>query len=190
MAQLSYPCDLEQAFNFEKDKQVLVGHLVSISIGGTALSADITLTKPTDNATSEAVVGAISGISWEGGYGDPIYISCNVSTKNQTSVAVLTHTKMANTEVVFKFNVYAFDQVAKKYYLCFHSDSKDMNGLVLKQGGNLSLFIDSDPDMTVPSPLNYQLQIGIMPQQSAQVIQVAVSDTDKFSKAWGVSVAK
>jgi len=53
----------------------------------------------------------------------------------------------------------------------------------------LALNIGTDPEMEVPSPLNYALSISIMPQEEAQAIQVAVSNTDKFSKAWGVKVA-
>ena len=189
MASLDFACSLQQAFNFEKDKQVLVGHLVSISIGGQALTANITLTKPTDVATTEVVVGAISNISWAGGYADPVYISCNVTTTNQTATAVLTHTKMANTEVLFNFNIYAFDQVNKVYYPCFNSNNVSMKGLVLKHGGDLALSIDADPDMTVPSPLNYRLNIGVMPQQLAQTLHAAVSNTDKFTKTWGVAVS-
>lgn len=188
MAQLYYPCSLRQAFNFEKDAQVLVGHLVSIKIGTEELKADITLTTPTDNTATAAVVGAISSIQWEGGYADPVHITCNVSTVNQTKVGVLTHTKMADTTIEFKFNIYQFDQVAKKYYLAFHTEDTAMKGLILKQGGDLALAIDTDNDMTVPSPLNYQLQISIMPQQIKQDLKVAVSDTDKFAKTWGVDV--
>jgi hypothetical protein len=33
------------------------------------------------------------------------------------------------------------------------------------------------------------MYIGIMPQESAQTINVAVSNTDKFVKTWGVSVS-
>jgi len=189
MAQLSYPCSLQQAFNFEKDKQVLVGHLVGITVAGKALTADIKLTVPTDNTTTADVVGAISHISWEGGYANPVHILCNISTKNKVEVAVLTHTNMTDTSVLFKFNVYQFDQVAKKYYLAFHTENADMKGLILKEGGDLALAIDEDPDMTVPSPLNYQFQISIMPQQIKQDLKVAVSDTDKFAKTWGVAVS-
>lgn len=188
MAQSHHDCSIRQGFNFVKDEQVLVGHLVSISIGGTALSADITLTLPTDYKTA-AVVAPISTIHWDGGYADPIHILCNVSTKNQTAVSLLTHTDLSKTDVEFAFNIYAFDQVNKVYYLCFHTDSVVMKGLVLKNGGDLALSIENDPDMTVPSPLNYSMQIGIMPQQIAQDIKLAVSNTDKFVKKWGVTVS-
>lgn len=188
MASLNYNCSIRQGYNFEKDRQVLVGHLVSISIGGQALTADTTLTIPTDYSTA-AVVGVISGISWQGGYADPVNIACNISNENQKAVAVMTHTDLSNNVVVFQFNIYAYDQNAMVYYLAFTSNSTNMNGLVYKTGGELSLQISPDPDNEVVSPLNYPMYIGIMPQQSAQTLNIAVSNTDKFVKTWGVTVS-
>jgi hypothetical protein len=63
-----------------------------------------------------------------------------------------------------------------------------MKGLIFKTGGNLSLAVDPDPSSEVMSPLNYAMQIAIMPEPEAQVIKVAVSNTDKFAKTWGVTV--
>ena len=189
MASLDFSCSVRQGFNFEKDRQVLVGHLVSITIGGQALTADITLTDPLDFGSTASVVGVISGISWQGGYADPVNIACNISNENQKAVAIMTHTNLSDNTVVFQFNIYAYDQNAKVYYKAFHSNETDMNGLVYKTGGELSLQISADPDDEVVSPLNYAMYIGIMPQQSAQTLNVAVSNTDKFVKTWGVTVS-
>ncbi|MEY3288162.1 MAG: hypothetical protein RLZZ419_404 [Pseudomonadota bacterium] len=196
MASSQYSCSVRQGFNFEKDQQVLVGHLVSMTVGGTALVADENLTIPTAAfstgsavTTSTAVVGVISDISWEGGYADPIYMNVQVSNENQKTLSVKTHTSLLDTTVVFQFNIYAFDQVAKVYYLAFDSNATNMNGLIFKQGGDLSLSIDPDPSHEVKSPMNFALSIGIMPQNTAQVLNLAVSNTDKFVKTWGVTVA-
>ena len=188
MASSQYGCSIRQGFNFERDAQVLVGHLVSITIGGTALAADITLTLPTDLTNATAVVGVISDISWEGGYADPVHIQCNVSTENQKAISIMKHTTLTDTTVVYQFNIYKFDQVAKVYYLCFSSNATDMNGLIMKNGGELAIDIGEENDPTVMSPLNYNFYIGIMPQASAQVLNFAVSNTDKFVKTWGVAV--
>ena len=63
-----------------------------------------------------------------------------------------------------------------------------MNGLIMKNGGELAIDIGEENDPTVMSPLNYNFYIGIMPQASAQVLNFAVSNTDKFVKTWGVAV--
>lgn len=191
MAALSYECSIGQAFNFQKDEQVLVGHLTAISIAGEELAKDMNLANPLDPAAPVAVVGAISLITWDGGYAGSINVNCTLSTANQTKVAVLVYDKMINTEVIFQFNVYSFDPMAKKYYLCFHAGETDMKGFVFKEDGALKLSIELEiADPTVPSPLNFPMEISIMPQEIAQVINVAVSDTDKFVKVWGVKVGE
>ena len=187
MASSHYSCSIKQGFNFEKDKQVLVGHLMSMTIGGVKLEADTTVTSPTDLKNETKLVGVISEISWHGGYADPVHIHCNVSNSNQKLLQIMKHTNLLKTDVLFQFNVYAFDQVAKKYYLAFHDNAKDSKGLVMKTGGDLHLEIGERNDPTVPSPLNFNFAIGIMPQEEAQVLNFAVSDTDKFVKTWGVT---
>lgn len=197
MASSFYNCSIRQGFNFEKDQQFLVGHLVSITIGTQKLDIDQTLTVPTESFASggeadttkgKAVTAVISTISWEGGYADPVYISCQLSNENQKKVSVMLHTNLLDNTIVFKFNIYAYDPIAKKYYLAFHTGDTDMKGLIYKTGGDLSLTMDPDPHGEVVSPMNYQMNIGIMPQPEAQVLKLAVSDTDKFAKTWGVTV--
>ncbi|NOQ35109.1 MAG: hypothetical protein GQ569_04350 [Methylococcaceae bacterium] len=190
MADLSFDCSIRQGFNFEKDAQVLVGHLLTMKIGDTELTADTNLTDPEDNTKNVVTLGPIANVYWQGGYADPIVFTFNVSTKNQTATLLLTHTTLTNTLVEFKFKTYAFDQVNKVYYPCYHSGDDVMKGIILKEGGELSLDIGPDPENEVPSPLNYSLSIAIMPQQIAQAFQVAVSLNDKFSKVWGVEVTQ
>lgn len=189
MAVLDFGCSIRQGYNFEKDAQVLVGHLLAMKIGDKELEADTELTDPEDNTKDIKLLGPISSVYWQGGYADPVVFSFNVSTKNQVATSLLTHTTLTNTQVEFKFKTYAFDQVNKVYYPCFHSGDEALKGIILKNGGDLELEIDTDPDMEVPSPLNYVLSISLMPQQLAQALQVAVSLNDKFSKQWGVAVS-
>lgn len=196
MASSQYSCSVRQGLNFEKDQQVLVGHLVSMTVGGQALEADMALTIPTatfssgDAVTeSTSVVGVVADISWQGGYADPLHFTVHVSTENQKLIAIKTHTNLLDNDVVFQFNIWAYDPIAKVYYLAFHSNETDMNGLILKEGGNLALQISPDASTIVKSPLNYEMYIGIMPQETAQVLNLAVSNTDKFVKTWGVAVA-
>jgi len=191
MASSQYSCSIRQGFNFEKDAQVLVGHLVSMTIGTQELGADIKATDPTNFGVDNDldIVGIISDISWQGGYADPLQIAFNVSNENAKLVSIMKHTDLKDTTVVFKFKVYDFDPVAKTYYLAFHTDDTDLNGLVFKQGGELALDIAAQADPTVASPLNFQMYTGVMPQEEAQVVNLAVSNTDKFVKTWGVAVS-
>ena len=186
MASSDYQCSIRQGYNFEKDAQVLVGHLVSIKVADKELKADTSLTGPVD-LKAQVVVGPISSISWQGGYADPVWVSFNVTSANQTEALLLKHTTLSKTDVEFAFNIYAFDQVAKVYYLAFHTDKKALKGLIFKTGGDLAIDIADDPDGQVLSPKNYVLNIGIMPQDAEeQSLLFAVSNTQKFAKQWGV----
>ena len=187
MASSDYECSIRQGYNFARDQQVSVGHLVNIKIGGKDLAQDTTLTGPDTLKNDVTVVGVMSNMSWNGGYADPLYINCNISTSNQSSVLVLKHTTLVNTEIEFNFNIFTFDPIKKKYYKCFHDDGKVMKGLILKQGSDLVMDVAEYNDTTVPSPLNYNFLIAIMPSEdAAQTIHMAVSETDKFTKIWGV----
>lgn len=189
MPQMSRYCSIKQGFDFKKDVQHTVGHLVSIKIGDTQLAADIELKDPMNPETAVKVVGVISNIDWATGVTDPVYIGCNISTPNKTNLAALTYNTMIKTDVVFKFNIYEFDPQAKKYFLCFHSNAADMNGLIFKEGGDLALSVSTDPDNEVQSPLNYPMMIGIKPQPSAQSLHLATGDQKNVVKAWGITNA-
>ncbi len=190
MAANSYSCSVRQGFNFEKDAQILVGHINSMKIAGTELKADIQVTDPlsADMAGTVKVFGVVSQIFWEGGYADPIQFSCQVSTENKNTLATIQHSKMSNTEVEFKFTIYDYDPTAKKFFKCFFSDDAGSKGLVEKSGGTLALSIEMDQSMEVVNPKNYTFTLGVMPKEEDQSIHMAVSDSAKFVKHWGVAV--
>ncbi len=186
----SYSCSVRQGFNFEKDSQELVGHINYLKIGDTVMDADLNVTNPVDQTKLVKVFGMVSGINWNGGYAEPVYFSAQVSVPNKNKLATLQHKSMANTEVEVQFTVYDYDPKAKTYYKCFHSDDKKLKGLVLKSGGELAMNIAMDQSSEVVSPKNFTFSLGVMPQDMAQQIHLAVSKTGKFVKQWGVAVAK
>lgn len=190
MAENSYGCSVYQGFNFQKDSQDKIGHIVALSIGGNAITADLTVTDPTSANMSGTVkvVGVVSGIQWGGGYADPIQFSCQVSTTSKNSLATLQHQSMSNTEVEVQFNIYDYDPDAKVYFKCFHTNDASVKGLVAKSGGSLEINITMDQSMEVVNPKNYSFYMGVMPQPTAQDILMAVSNTSKFAKKWGVTV--
>jgi hypothetical protein len=113
-----------------------------------------------------------------------------VSTDNKNVLATLVHKTLANTEVELVYTIYDYDPKQKKYYKCFHTDAQKLKGLVLKSGGELAMAIDNDASSEVVSPKNFTLTFGVMPQDVAQQIHIAVSVNDKLVKAWGVAVQK
>jgi hypothetical protein len=190
MAESSYSCSVSQGFNFQKDQQILVGHIVSCKVGNDQFDADLNVSNPENASTLVKVFGIVSSIYWSGGYADPVQFSCQVSNFNKTKIATLTHKSMANTEVLFDFNIYDYDPKEKKYYKCFHTNDTKLKGLVLKSGGELAMGIDMDQSMEVVSPKNFSFTLGVMPQDLNMEIHLAVSVFDKFVKKWGVEVAK
>jgi hypothetical protein len=189
MAELSYSTSVGQGFNFQKDEQHMVGHLVSCKIGDTELKADLNVTDPEDTASRVKVFGVMSGIYWNGGLAEAVQLACQVSNDNKVEIATLTHKSLSNTEVVMKFNVYDYDPDEKVYYKCFHTKDAELTGLIEKSGGDLNLGIDTDQSAEVMSPKNFAFSLSVMPEDIAQEIHVAVSSTGKFVKAWGVEVA-
>lgn len=189
MAESSYSCSVSQGFNFQKDQQILVGHIVSCKVGNDQFDADLNVADPEDSSKTVKVFGVVSSIYWNGGYAEPVQFSCQVSNANKVKIATLTHKSLANTEVLFKFNIYDYDPKEKKYYKCFHANDTELKGLVQKSGGELAMAIDMDQSMEVVSPKNFAFNLGVMPQDLNMEIHLATSLSDKFVKKWGVEVA-
>ena len=187
MAANNYSCDIRQGYNFEKDSQETVGHVNSLSIGGTAFAADTGVTVPTDMSTAK-VVGVISSFSWEGGYADPLYLTFNVSIDNKTTASTLKHTSLSKTDTEISFTIYQYDPKEKVFYKAFHTNDAAIKCLVNKSGGKLDFDISDYNDTTVESPLNYPLPLAVMPQASQQELQMATSNTQKLTKQFGVGV--
>jgi hypothetical protein len=190
MASTSLNCSVSQGFNFEKDSQCVVGHLISLKIGTKKLACDIKVIDPAviNDDAKVSVVGVISGIFWKGGYTDPLSFNCRISTFNKQDIVVLQHSGLSDTSVEFDYVIYDYDPVAKVYYKAFHNHSATLKGLIEKSGGSLSLEIEMDQSIEVVLPENFGLYVGIIPQEEIQVVHFGVSNVGKFTKAWGVSV--
>ncbi len=193
MAESSYPCSVEQGFNFQKDAQQTVGHITSLKIGDTSFDKDIQVTVPSkinEDSNTTKVVGVASNLYWQGGFADPIHFDCQISVTNKQAAALLRHTKLSNTNVEFSFIIYEYDPVKKVFYEAFHTNETDMKGLIEKNGSVLTFALDETPPTSgVVSPLNFFFSLGVMPQEEEQDLHFAVSQDGKFVKKWGVAVA-
>lgn len=185
----SYSCSIEQGFNFKKDSNETVGFINTLKIADTDIPADLNVTNPENTAQSMKVVGVASSIYWNGGYADPVQFGAQVTTDNKNKLATLPHKTLSNAGVEFMFTIYDYDRVAKVYYKCFQTNGIKLKGLIFKQGGELVFKITDEASSEVPSPKNYALSLGVMPQNLAQEIHIAASKTNKWVKPWGVAVA-
>ena len=191
MAEMRFDCSVSQGFNFQKDEQIIVGHIVSCKVGEDQFDADLNVTDPEDITKEVKVFGVLSEIYWEGGYAQPVKFSCQVSNANKVKIATLTHKSLQNNEVLFQFNIYDYDPKEKQYYKCFHANDTDLKGLVYKPkgSGELEMRIDNEASGEVTSPKNFNFNLAVMPQDIAMEVHIATSVSDKFVKKWGVEVA-
>jgi hypothetical protein len=188
LAEHAYNCDVGQGFNFQKDSQALVCHIDYLKIGGIELRSDLSVTNPTDPRNPKKVFGVGQTMYWHGGYADPIQFVAQVSDGNKRALATLLHQALSNTEVELAFTVYDYDPEQKKYYPAFHTDGQRLKGLVQKRGGELVISLDPDQGQEVVIPRNYSFTLSAMPQDEAQEIHVAVSESDGFTKRFGITV--
>ncbi|WP_437531107.1 hypothetical protein WME79_01120 [Sorangium sp. So ce726] len=180
--------DIYQGYNYKKDKQTPVGYLTKIKVAGTDLTVDQTCKDPTNPTTDLKCVAVLSGALWETGVTDAVYLSGQVSAPNRQTLASLIINSLTSVEVVYQFAVYDYDPVAKKYYLAFHANQTDMNGLLEKRGEDLNVSVADDAATEVQSPINYAFQIGIKPQPSAQTLHIATADQKNVVKSWGLAL--
>jgi len=199
MADIKFSCDVEQGFNFQKDAQKTVGHLIAMTIGANdpETKSDMKCELPTsESQEKEDVVGVMESFEWKGGHGDPIIINCQISTYNKQKLELLRHKKLKNTELKLKFIIWQYDPTTKTWFIAC-SNGADGNpaleGLIQK-GEPLNLVVDAAaPGSAVLSPENWKLTVGIMPKtEEAQTIMYATGSggTMKIIKAWGVKVTK
>jgi hypothetical protein len=166
-----------------------VGFITKLKVGEVEIAADQTCKDPTNPTKDLKVVAVLNNALWQTGITDAVYASGQISTANKQKVALLTLSDLVNIDVVFQFAVYEYDPLAKKYFLAFHSNSKDMNGLLEKSGVNLNVNVADDASTEVQSPENYAFQLGIKPKPSSQAMHLATGDQKNVVKAWGLAVA-
>jgi len=191
MPQFSRALDVYQGFNFKKDKQAPVGYITKLKVGEHELTADQeTIKDPEqpDKALGTKVVGVLNHYLWETGTTDAMYLAAQVSTANKQMISSALLGTWANVEVVFKYVIYEYDPLQKKYFKSSFVDA-ELKGILEKNGDELNLAIADDPSHEVQSPKNYTLQVGVKPQTLEQSVNVATGSGKNIVKQWGVTEA-
>ncbi|MBN1209780.1 MAG: hypothetical protein JXB05_33330 [Myxococcaceae bacterium] len=189
MPQFARALDVYQGYNFKKDKQSSVGYITQLKLGDITLTADQeTIKDPEqpDKALTDKVVGVLNHYMWELGTTDAMYFSAQISTANKQILAAALTGTWANTEVVFKYVIYEYDPLQKKYYKSNFIDA-ELKGILEKNGDDLNLSVADDPSAEVQSPKNFTLQVGIKPQTQSQTINMATGSGKNLVKEWGVT---
>ena len=188
MAEMSKSCDVSQAYNFQKDSQVCIGHINKLKIGDKQFDVDQKVKNPIDQSDMK-VMGVLSAVTWNGGKAEPVEFSAQVSTANKTNLKALVHGTLSKTDVEVVFTTYDYDLKAKVYYKSFHCNDEALKGLINKTGGALQIQIADNPDSQVVSPANYTLTLSVMPQDLAQALHLGFANDMKTAVEWGVAVA-
>ena len=188
MPSFNLSCHVDQGYNFRKDVSVPVGFVTALKIGTKDFAVDTTCKNPLKPSDDLKVVAVLSAVSWGVGVTDAVYFAGQISAVNRQDVQMLAYLDLTNVEVTFKFHVYNYDPVAKKYYECFHSGEAEMKGLLEKNGDDLNVSVADDPSTRVQSPINYAFQIGIKPQPLAQTLTLATADQKNVDKNWGLTI--
>lgn len=199
MARFTRSTSVEQGFNFDKNKQTPIGHLVSLQIGdkaegkGITLAADLTTVKnPLEPAkmVTPGVVAVISEFDWNTSTTGAIYVGGRISTPNKQRLLALLLGGWTDMRVVFQFNLYEYDPdgTQLKYFTSASTDAV-LNGLLEKTGDELTIDVDDQESADVQSPKNYAFRIGIKPNATAQSIKLATGVGKNIVKDWGTTEA-
>lgn len=187
MAEISKQCSVFNGFNFRKDLQETIGHVTKLKIGDKELKADFTEgIKDPETESDVKTVGVMSSFYWEGGYAQPLELSFQISITNKNEVATLLHTELKNIAVEVAFEVFEYDPEKKKFFKSIHTNDQALKALLQVQGSERQLYLADEQGAEVEQPLNYQVQIGVVPEEQVQEIHVAVATDHKFVKPWGV----
>jgi hypothetical protein len=180
-------CDMTQGFNFRKDMQTQIGYVTKLKIGDVELSADMTMKDPEENQNDSKVVGIASYVGWSVSPTDPVNLNIQVSETVKNKLDTLTKKNMSNVEVEVAFDCYGYDPNEKKYFKNFHTNEKEMKGLIFGQGDDLAIRIQLELNQMVQEPRNYTLSLGIKPQPAEQELHYASSVSDKLVMQWGIT---
>lgn len=186
MPQFTKACDVYQGFNFKKDVSTTVGFITALKVNGVEITADVTAKDPLNPTTDLPVSAVLREVSWATGTTDAIYFTGQLTAGNRQNLALMVYKDLTSVEVLFKYNVYEYDPVAKKYFKCFHANDTEMKGILEKNGADLTLSVADDASTDVQSPLNYSFHIGVKPQPAEQTLTIATADQKNVVKQWGV----
>ncbi len=186
MPQFRKICKVYQGYNFKRDEHSIFGFLTNLKVGTVDVTADHACRDPANAAVQSVAV--LSDVAWGTGVTDAIYIAGVVSVATRQAIAQLVYSTLLSVEVEFKFQVWEYDLLKAKYFNCFTSDAV-LKGCIEKNGDVLNMSVADEPETTVPSPPNYLLKLGIVPQSTgAQTVTIAVADTKNIPKTWGLKV--
>lgn len=209
MATYDRSLNIQQGFNFKKDVQQPIGFVTWLKIGTEKIEADMTVNSPmaatpgTESAKTGTasdgnlkVVAVLEKITWEMGDTDPLQFEGQLSIAGKQAFSALLYATMIDVDIEIGFVIYEYDPLAKKYYAAFSDTaqaatdaaaaaSTGVRGQIKKDGDNLAMTIEMDPNTDVQSPINYKFTLQVVPKPEKQTLKFATSTSRKTTKNWG-----
>lgn len=187
---INVPCDVKGTFDFNISQMSTVGHVeeLSFSIGGKALNKDYQVGNPESPAAKIPVVGVIQDIRWSGGPTDPIWIVMSVNAKNKSIIADALASPNGGADIKIKFKVHAWDYDAKKYFVRYSTDDKEVQ-TVITAGSEVDL--GEKPNPLISQPTNFLFGVSLTSKAEAgeQMLVYGTSAESKRTVPFGVPAA-
>jgi hypothetical protein len=201
-----YPCDVRQAFTKDPASTKRAGYLTSFNGLGLSspLVADLNVTTPysgpapaymglspiTNNKVQ--VVGVIEDISWAGGAGDPISLSCYMSQENAHKLQALKKLPLKTTAISsLGWWVGNYDKLTKKWF-------EEMFPISPKIGASLLAAAKNDVRLNIadePASLHgvgariFNVHFEVMPAANVvSQIHLETKPGQKVVKPWGIAI--
>ncbi|GLS25039.1 hypothetical protein [Marinibactrum halimedae] len=204
MAAEVHNLNVRQGFNAAKDDQSPYGHLTRMTVGRKQLQQNIevpdfcALDAGAGKDSVEKVsktVGILESIYYSGGYADPIQISFYTSYENRTILDLLRKRDMECTDVDFDIFCSRYDPVVGKYFKAMHTAEQLNKGEIKKvyngasDSAELAIDVAQDATDIIQTPELFRVCIEISPKPTSQKFHLAVSESAKYVKPWGVKTA-
>lgn len=191
MANVTREARVPSAYNFKRENQESIMHIVKLSIGGVVINEDQELTDPEqpDGQSKLPVVAAGDYYFWDSGEVRPMEFQFYSSIPNQVLIKNLIMREMPNIDVEIVFAHYEYDRVNGCFYKNAHSNEVAWEGRIQTEGGNRALNIGDQPTPVLENRDVYRVNLSIVPDEKVQYVHLANSLTDKYTKIWGVQGA-
>lgn len=119
---------VDDTANFKHDNRRLVGHLVSLKVGGEELKPDFNFVNPMNPSERVPICGMITFAQWNKRPGGLLLLEGRIPSANQGILQDAIDSGDKSAECEFNLNVYKYDYTTKSYYKCFHTDDKSIQG--------------------------------------------------------------
>ena len=148
-------CDFADVLQRTEGVTTTIGHLTYLSIGGTPITTDLTVTDPENLDETIDVVGVLENFYWTGTQSDTVQVISRLSEANKNAINDLN--LVGDERVELKLNIYEYSSFAGAYYKSFHTNNVITAGYV----DGLNTVMGPGPEDDVTDPVNYSFTLEV-----------------------------